>query len=169
MGQAPLDLPDPLQAKPLASAGAADDLLSQLAGAEIDRLLAQAEANEAAADNEEASDLEGEARLRGWETEKPEPVPPVSLSGTPPQGPESERRETAVSSFVAEGDPALEAELDNLLANLNGEPVAPTGRAPATPAPQPKVQPPRPATGGNPAPGAEKDPDRDPGAGPGLR
>jgi hypothetical protein len=39
MGQAAINLPDPL-AKPLASSVSADDLLSQLAGEEIDRLLA---------------------------------------------------------------------------------------------------------------------------------
>ena len=37
MGQATLDLPDPLDAKPLADARGTDDLLSQMAGDEIDR------------------------------------------------------------------------------------------------------------------------------------
>lgn len=43
MGQATLDLPDPLSQPAHGSAVNADDLLSQLAGDEIDRLLAEAE------------------------------------------------------------------------------------------------------------------------------
>lgn len=43
MGQAVVDLPDPLE-EPPASAASADDLLAQLAGDEIDRLLNDAEA-----------------------------------------------------------------------------------------------------------------------------
>jgi len=43
MGQATLDLPDPLEKPPPASATSADDLLAQLAGDEIDRLLADAD------------------------------------------------------------------------------------------------------------------------------
>jgi hypothetical protein len=42
MGQAALDLPDPLQQQP-AGASSADDLLSQLAGDEIDRLLTESD------------------------------------------------------------------------------------------------------------------------------
>ena len=44
MGQATVDLPDPLdQQPPTANPGGVDDLLSQLAGDEIDRLLAEAD------------------------------------------------------------------------------------------------------------------------------
>jgi hypothetical protein len=44
MGQATVDLPDPLdQQPPTANSGGMDDLLSQLAGDEIDRLLAEAD------------------------------------------------------------------------------------------------------------------------------
>src|SRR4051794_41818047 len=46
MGKAALDLPDPLQAPPGEAMTSADDLLAQLAGDEIDRLLAEAEAGE---------------------------------------------------------------------------------------------------------------------------
>jgi len=179
MGQAPLDLPDPLHAKPLASAGAADDLLSQMAGEEIDRLLAQAEqGSDAAVDDNETADREaGETRFLADSKEPgkpavepaPSPNPPavsspnppaVSLSNppavsssnpskAPPQGPVGERHETAVSSFVAEGDPTLEAELDTLLATLHSAPVVPTEgkraptaepEAPAVGAPAPQPQ-----------------------------
>ena len=44
MGQATVDLPDPLETPPPATAGGTDDLLAQLAGDEIDRLLADADA-----------------------------------------------------------------------------------------------------------------------------
>jgi hypothetical protein len=43
MGQAIADLPDPLESPSPAEAQSADDLLSQLAGDEIDRLLAESE------------------------------------------------------------------------------------------------------------------------------
>jgi hypothetical protein len=46
MGKAALDLPDPLQAPPGEARTSADDLLARLAGDEIDRLLAEAEAGE---------------------------------------------------------------------------------------------------------------------------
>jgi hypothetical protein len=50
MGQATVDLPDPLdQQPPPADAGGVDDLLAQLAGDEIDRLLAEADAEAPAA------------------------------------------------------------------------------------------------------------------------
>ena len=44
MGKAALDLPDPLQAPPEGVKTSTDDLLAQLAGDEIDRLLAEADA-----------------------------------------------------------------------------------------------------------------------------
>jgi hypothetical protein len=123
MGQAPVDLPDPLQAKPLADAGAADDLLSQIASQEIDRLLAEArEANDETADDEETADKEAAGTHPVADAKVPDKPSVVPAA---PKIPEVERRETAVSSFVAEGDPALEAELDNLLASLNSEPVSP--------------------------------------------
>lgn len=44
MGQATVDLPDPTEAPTADTAASADDLLAQLAGDEIDRLLAEADA-----------------------------------------------------------------------------------------------------------------------------
>ena len=49
MGQAALDLPDPLQSPPQAPQTSTDDLLAQLAGDEIDRLLSEADGGEARA------------------------------------------------------------------------------------------------------------------------
>src|SRR3954464_1012368 len=48
MGQATVDLPDPSE-MPAAPMSSADDLLSQMAGDEIDRLLAEAEGEKAPA------------------------------------------------------------------------------------------------------------------------
>jgi hypothetical protein len=47
MGQAVADLPDPLESATPAEAQSADDLLSQMAGDEIDRLLAESEGDAA--------------------------------------------------------------------------------------------------------------------------
>jgi hypothetical protein len=49
MGQATVDLPDPLQNTQPAPAKSADDLLSQMAGDEIDRLLAETDSEPATA------------------------------------------------------------------------------------------------------------------------
>ena len=49
MGKATLDLPDPLQSPPPGSPTSTDDLLAQLAGEEIDRLLSEADSAEAPA------------------------------------------------------------------------------------------------------------------------
>ena len=46
MGQAAVDLPDPLQAPPDGAKTSTDELLAQLAGDEIDRLLAEADAGQ---------------------------------------------------------------------------------------------------------------------------
>ena len=73
MGQAVVDLPDPTQTPP---AGAnADDLLSQLAGDEIDRLLGEAEVDKAAADEAAAA----EALV----TDVAAPVDPVAETPAP--------------------------------------------------------------------------------------
>ncbi len=46
MGQAVVELPDPLENGDVANAASADDLLAQLASEEIDRLLAEAESEQ---------------------------------------------------------------------------------------------------------------------------
>jgi hypothetical protein len=102
----------------------ADDLLSQLAGDEIDRLLAQAESS---------SNLDGE----GPDSAADAPAKP-SLDSAAPAAPEDAARKSAVSSFVGQGDPALESELDNLLGNLEAADTPVQGTDPATsPAPKP--------------------------------
>jgi hypothetical protein len=56
MGQAGVELADPLQSPPPPQAAGADDLLAQMAGAEIDRLLAEAEADIAPLEKPQSAD-----------------------------------------------------------------------------------------------------------------
>ncbi|HZZ44903.1 MAG TPA: hypothetical protein VFE58_18340 [Tepidisphaeraceae bacterium] len=86
------ELPDPLE-KPAANAGGTDDLLSQLAGDEIDRMLAEAEVESAAAPKVE--------HVEGLET--PAEVAPVV--------------EETTAATSAE-DPALAAQLNEVFNEL---------------------------------------------------
>lgn len=78
MGQAVVDLPDPLDAPPPTSLSGTDDLLAQLAGDEIDRLLAEADADQAPAPPPPPAP-------------PPAPAPPLAaappLTAAPPQEP----------------------------------------------------------------------------------
>jgi hypothetical protein len=79
MGQAAVDLPDPLESPPPAATTSTDDLLSQLAGDEIDRLLAEAELS------------------AGGRSTSPAPV-----HVGPPAEPEKEVEEPAAAEVAAE-------------------------------------------------------------------
>lgn len=83
MASPAVDLPDPLQASPAEAAQNADDLLAQLAGDEIDRLLAEADV---------------EAKPNG-RRETPAAVPEAESLAPPP----------AVTEVVEEAAPALPA------------------------------------------------------------
>lgn len=113
MGQAAVDLPDPLETpptgKPPASAAGTDELLSQLAGEEINRLLRDA-------------DLEPDESAAGGPRAVASPSPPVQ---PPPGGP----RATSVATASPEPDPVLDAELDDLMSQLGG--IINNGAAPA--------------------------------------
>jgi hypothetical protein len=81
MGQAVVDLPDPLENGNVTSAASADDLLAQLASDEIDRLLAEADADTAPLPPAEpASPPAGTAAARDVSAAEA-PLPPLS---TPP-------------------------------------------------------------------------------------
>ncbi len=112
MGQAALDLPDPIdkQAAPLASA---DDLLAQLAGEEIDRLLAEADVEPGP---DEATGRAMPSQAMG----DPQPIDEESGS-LGPTGAED----------------ALSAQLDSLFNELNPPPPA----QPAAPSPPQAAQP----------------------------
>src|SRR6187551_2698151 len=64
MGQASVDLPDSLEMPPAAALAGTDDLLAQLAGDEIDRLLAEADDDGRAAEETSASTAAPEAAPR---------------------------------------------------------------------------------------------------------
>ncbi len=93
MGQAALDLPDPLTDKPAMQPAKADDLLAQLAGEEIDRLLAEAEVDRA---NAPASTLI-----------QPEPIPSES-SGSAEQASPTLQVEAASAEPSSAADPAAQ-------------------------------------------------------------
>ena len=112
MSQAAKNLPDPLQAATAESGPNADDILSQLAGEEIDRLLAEAESPR---------------------SEPILPAPPVtvaksaSISQPPP----------AVAPAQPAANRDINQQLDDLFNELNQEtfePAAPAKPAPAVPA-----------------------------------
>jgi hypothetical protein len=123
MGRAAPDLPDPLENAESAPTGGADDLLSQLAGDEIDRLLAEADVE--AAPLPEAADAPAAAPAAASDTAEPAPVAadaPVTTGASAPAA-----------------APALESQLDELFNSLNEPPpAAPTevaAEAVVTPAP----------------------------------
>jgi hypothetical protein len=141
MGQATVDLPDPSEASATpAPAASADDLLSQLAGDEIDRLLAEAEVEKGPAAPAESSGDASPAPLSEASAELTNPTPEIS----PPSKNELDalHKELALTEavFSAPAPAAKEiapsssadAELDALHKELAiAEPVAPPV-APAT-------------------------------------
>jgi ribonuclease E len=108
MGQA-VDLPDPAQAPASAAATSADDLLSQLAGDEIDRLLAESDAESA---------VQAEAQSAA-----PTAAEPAAPSAATPPAAVAESPAAATSSSPAtEG---LVNELDSLLSQAVAKGAAP--------------------------------------------
>lgn len=118
MGQGGIDLPDPADVNATAGVGGADDLLAQLAGDEIDRLLADNEstpetpaADDRSADpiseSTEASDLTESSTGQATEVREPaeDPLPSNEAidKGSVPEEPPA--RQTA----QAEGEPAADA------------------------------------------------------------
>jgi hypothetical protein len=139
MGQATVDLPDPQRAPP--PSGGADDLLAQMAGAEIDRLLAEADSGEASAPLSSAPVAYDEP---------PSQDKPVSSQSSTAAIPLDEKTTTAAkidgsasaaeqsSAAVADAsDDPLAGELDALLATLTANDPPP---APAAPVPTPVAE-----------------------------
>ena len=114
MGQATVDLPDPMNPPP-ATAGGTDELLAQLAGEEIDRLLAEADAEQAAAEKP---------------GENPAPRANPASGAVSPHAPGAPSRG---ASLAEAADAELSAQLDNLFADLTvNAPDSPLlGRGPA--------------------------------------
>jgi hypothetical protein len=114
MGQATVDLPDPLESPSAGKAAGADDLLAQMAGEEIDRLLAEAEADSIPVEEPRAAEVS-------------EPL----ASSAPATSTGSSESTLAATETLAD-------ELDSLLTTLvtAREP----GSAPAAPAPPAAVE-----------------------------
>ena len=141
MGQATVDLPDPSEV-PNAPAGSADDLLSQLAGDEIDRLLSEAEvekgpppAAEAAAPVESASMSDAATadeidRLFAAEAEKaiasPAPAPKPAAAPVLPATPVAKS---------PNDDSATAAQIDALFNEAAAEAIKPADAPPVARSP----------------------------------
>ena len=112
MGQATVDLPDPMQTPPVSAANT-DDLLAQLAGDEIDRLLA--EADTAPVETKPAPASPANAAPARQSNGKSEPIqaPPAAGRGAP----------SAVD--------AISSELNQLLSGLDEPVTAPRSTEPA--------------------------------------
>jgi hypothetical protein len=123
MGQAAVDLPDPLSAAPVNS-GNTDDLLAQLAGEEIERLLA--EADEPTAQDKPVDQSSDQASVS--------PAPPSSA-------PASSHLETPATSPTpaTTAAPKEEQELSALFTQLEGS-APPPPAAIENPVPTPKVE-----------------------------
>ena len=130
MGQA-VDLPDPAQASASAAATSADDLLSQLAGDEIDRLLAESDAETAA-----------QAKAQPAVPATPQPAesePAAPSATTPPAAVAESPVAPAPSPPATEG---LADELDSLLSQAVAKDAAPaTAGSPASAEATPTAEP----------------------------
>ena len=114
MGQAAVDLPDPMQ--PPVSAAGTDELLAQLAGEEIDRLLAEADA-------ERPAEQKAGAAL------------PAAQAPSMPQESVPPAVQQQAAQAAAAADAELSSELDNLFAELTINQSAPPAAAPQAAAP----------------------------------
>ena len=135
MGNADIDLPDPFDKPSLESVPNADDLLAQMAGDEIDRLLAEAEAHPKSAQPAASAEPQPlvteeqiDALLAEAETEQPAPPAPPASHPTP------------IAAAKAP-DPQINDQLDALFAELNNPPPEDEAESPspAKPAAAPVV------------------------------
>lgn len=118
MGKAALDLPDPLEQPSTGTStpASADDLLSQLAGDEIDRLLAEAE-----------------TERPGATATAPEPAPSAANETIPQDPPAALDR--APFAAAAPENHAVAEQLDALFSQLDQSDSAPSADAPSADAP----------------------------------
>lgn len=139
MGQA-VDLPDPAQVPATAAATSADDLLSQLAGDEIDRLLAESDAEataKAEAEAAEAKTAEAQSAVVAPTESAPADSPP-STTEPVAEYPATSQSSAAASADTAPALPATEGlanELDSLLAKAVATDDEPTPAAASAEAP----------------------------------
>ena len=128
MGQAAVDLPDPLEQPAQPASGNADDLLSQLVGDEIDRLLADADVTRPGGTGPAPAAAPTPAA-----TPAPAAPTPTDLdaSGHPPvAAPPASEEAAPAPSGDAQGD--VSSQLDDLFAELTKEePAKAEASAPA--------------------------------------
>ena len=107
MAQPAVDLPDPLNGGNLAGVANADDLLSQLAGDEIDRLLAESDGDAPPPPTAAAP------------THPPAAAPPAAASpATPPAAAQpAPVKSPAVAAIPAPAVSSIEASIDEILAD----------------------------------------------------
>lgn len=152
MGRATVDLPDPLDTPPPTSLAGTDDLLAQMAGEEIDRLLAESgvepEARPAPAAPASKSPAAAAASLaaepvegRGREAAAP-PRPPVVVEAAIEADDDAIAEAPPLSPAQLESDAELDALLDEMsraerddLAHAPAATAAPEALAPAEAAP----------------------------------
>lgn len=126
MGQA-VNLPDPLNTPPLGNGPSADDLLAQMAGDEIDRLLAEADV-EQPADQAEASGADAGSAMQTTAASADTEV--VTESTNLQQSDSGEVADDPAARLVdAQADPELAQQLDALFETLKIEGELPAGIA----------------------------------------
>lgn len=139
MGRAAVDLPDPLAAAPAGTTANTDDLLAQMAGEEIERLLAEAD-DAPPAPPQSAAPAAPPAVQPSAKT----PVAPPAVSSLlePPVANAPKRAPTSPVAVAAPApSPATDADLDALFTQLGS--TSPASHA--TTAPAPPANPPAPA------------------------
>lgn len=139
MGQAAVDLPDPME--PPVTAAGTDELLAQLAGEEIDRLLAEADSEHSASAAPQPPAPAAEP-LASQDPSTPSPNATVAAVANAPAGPAAANAAAQPGgaaqpplSAIDAADAQLSAQLDDLFASLTVDaPMAPAA-APAQSAP----------------------------------
>jgi hypothetical protein len=125
MGQATVDLPDPMQSPAAPATAGTDDLLAQLAGDEIERLLAETETERPGAAPSAAAPVDAAAASRtAREAIAPEPLPASPAAAVNASG----------SPIAPDAKANLTTQLDELFESLNGAAPAPAASAAAAPA-----------------------------------
>jgi hypothetical protein len=139
MGQATVDLPDPMQSPAAPATAGTDDLLAQLAGEEIERLLAETETERPAPPAAAASPMTDVATAKSAPAGSipPTALPSTANAATPADALLPTDVAPAAANAAAELDSDetkenLTSQLDALFESLND---AATPPAPPTPAP----------------------------------
>ncbi len=130
MGQATVDLPDPLETPAPSSSAGTDDLLAQLAGEEIDRLLADADSGLPPASPTPTDEVDAPPPSVAATVPAPAPVAAPAVFRIHADEPVPLPAPTA-NTVTDETDQELATALDNLLHGLNTGPEASAAKAQA--------------------------------------